>query len=166
MLRSRQCPKTICKPARGRFSKQRTRLGSCSTITLVQVVSRRPRSDWGDLDVVVGVREHLTFERDLPAALAALGKEVAGHIGVRTELAGHARTALAALLLPARLVRDIGLLPTRGRQRGVRRCLRRFAGATLELCDTRQERADLLEELVDRRLQRIVLVGELVDPPP
>src|SRR5215813_668528 len=84
-------------------------LPTAGAITLVQVVPCRPRPDWRDLDVVVGVREHLTFERYLPAARAALGKEVAGHIRVRTELAGHPRTALAALLL-ARLVRDIALL--------------------------------------------------------
>src|SRR5262249_61053801 len=81
-------------------------LPAAGTITLVQVVPCRPRPDWGDLDVVVGVREHLTFERYLPAARAALGKEVAGHIRVRTECAGHARPTLAALLL-TRLLRHI-----------------------------------------------------------
>src|SRR5262249_46588502 len=79
-------------------------------VTVVQVVPCRPRPDWGDLDVVVGVREHLTLERYLSTAVAPLGKGVAGHVGVRTELARNTGAAIAALLLPARLVHDIGLL--------------------------------------------------------
>src|SRR5262249_43480519 len=98
----------------------------------------------------------------LPAARAALGKEVAGHIRVRTELARDTGAALATLFLPARLIRDIGLLPARRGQRRVRRSLRRLAPAGLELRDARKEHADLLEELVDRRLQRVVLLEEIL----
>src|SRR5262247_3592168 len=75
-------------------------LPTAGAITLVQVVPCRPRPDWGDVDVVVGVREHLTLEGYLSTAVAALGKKVAGHIRVRTELARNTGTAFAALLLP------------------------------------------------------------------
>jgi len=85
-------------------------LAAVRTITLVQVVPCRPRPDWRDLDMVVGVREHLTLMRYLPTAITALGKDVANDIGVRTELARNTGAAFATLLLPARLVRGIGLL--------------------------------------------------------
>src|SRR5262249_46014217 len=77
-------------------------LAAVRTITLVQVVPCRPRPDWRDLDMVVGVREHLTLMRYLPTAITALGKDVANDIGVRTELARNTGAAFATLLLPAR----------------------------------------------------------------
>src|SRR5215470_11091789 len=86
-------------------------LAAPRTITLVQLVPSRQRPEWRDLDVVVGVREHLTLEGYLSTAVAALGKVVAGHVGVGTELARDSGTPFAALLLPTRFVRDIGLLP-------------------------------------------------------
>jgi hypothetical protein len=60
--------------------------------------------------MVVSVREHLTPARHLSTAGAALGKDVARHVGVRTELARDAGVAFAALLLGRRL-RNVGLLP-------------------------------------------------------
>src|SRR5262249_9224335 len=53
--------------------------------------------------------------------------------------------------------RDVGLLSARWRQRRVRRCLRRLAGAAFEFGDARSE-------LVDPRPQRLVLLDEIVDP--
>jgi hypothetical protein len=41
--------------------------------------------------MIVGVREHLTLEGYLSTAVAALGKEVAGHVGVWAELARDSR---------------------------------------------------------------------------
>jgi hypothetical protein len=114
--------------------------------------------------MIVGVREHLTGGRYLSTTVTAFGKDVARDVGVRTELARNASAAFAALLLPARLVRDVGLLSARRRQRRVRRRLGRLSGATLEFRNPRQKRADLLEELIDPRLERVVLTGELVDP--
>jgi hypothetical protein len=81
------------------------------TITAVQVNAGRDGLDWGYFDVIVGVREHLTGRVELRTAVAALGKDVARNIGVRTQLTRDAGAALAALLLPARIVPDIGLLP-------------------------------------------------------
>jgi hypothetical protein len=43
--------------------------------------------------------------------------------------------------------------------------LRRLAAAALKLRNSRQQRADLLEELIDPCVERIVLPGQLVDPP-
>ena len=61
-------------------------LPATGTITLVQVDPRRVRFDWWQFDMVVGVRKHLTVRRYLPTAVAALGKDVACDIGVRTDL--------------------------------------------------------------------------------
>src|SRR5690348_9120273 len=106
--------------------------------------------------MVVGVREYLPLVRHLPTAVAALGEDVARYVGVRTELARHAGTPFATLLL-ARRVPDVALLPTRRRQRRVRRGLRRLAATTLELGDACEQRTDMFEEL-------LILLGERVDP--
>jgi len=54
-------------------------LPAAGTITLVQVVPCRPRPDWRDLDMIVGAREHLTFEGYLSTVQRATLKSPQKH---------------------------------------------------------------------------------------
>ena len=98
---------------------------------------RRDRLDRRQLHVVIGAREHLVGGAQFRAAGAALGVDVARHVGVGAELACYPGVPFAASLL-GRRVPDVGLLSARWRQRRVRRRLRRLAGSALKFGDARQ----------------------------
>ena len=118
----------------------------------MQIDPRRDGSDRRQVDMIVGVREHLIGGRNVCAAGALVRVDVACRVRVRTQLARHARPACAALLLSG--LRCIGLVPARRRQRRVRRRLRRLSLLRLQLGDARQESLILREQFLDPRQQR------------
>ena len=82
----------------------------------MQVDACRDGLDGRQIDMIVGVREHLPDGRYLRAAIAALGEDIACRVGARTQRACHAGMSLAPLLLAHSCVVSIGFLPARWRQ--------------------------------------------------
>ena len=97
-------------------------LAAAGAVGAVQVDPRRGRLDRRQLHVVIGAREHLVGGGQFRAAGAALGVDIARHVGVSTELACYAGVPFATFLR-GRRVRNVGLLSARWRQRRLRRRL-------------------------------------------
>jgi len=125
-------------------------------MALVQIDARRDGFDRRQFDVVVGVHQFLIGGRHRRAAAAMLGEDVARHVGFFAQRTGHARMALAALLLRCPFG-DVGLLAARRRQRGIVRRLRRLAELGFEFRNASEELGVLREQFVEPTKQRSVL---------
>ena len=123
----------------------------------MQIDARRDGLDRRHVDMIVSVREDLIGKRHGHAASAALGIDVARHVGAGAQLARDTWPALAFLFLRWLRLSDVGLLPLGGWQRRVRRRLGRglgrLSGAGLEFGNARQELLDLLDQLAVLREQ-------------
>ncbi len=115
----------------------------------MQIDACRDGFDRRQIDEIVGEDVRLVGRRQHRAAGAALGVDLARHVGIWAQRTRDARPAFAALLLGRRF-RAIGFLPLRGRHGRVRRRLRRLTVARLKSRNAHEEHTDLL-------LQRLVL---------